>query len=168
MNLKTRSRLITFWVTAAIFGCRVDDGSSRNPQHAPNALIFLVAALRAGAVGGLRKRPRREARYRPLCPRGDGLRARFCAKLLDSTVGDLHPYGSLSAGRDSEGCPVSRSALLPEVFRKHGYRTGFLVTNPNVGTFFGYSRDFDDFFEFYGRRQGAACLHENSWRARIR
>jgi arylsulfatase A-like enzyme len=43
--------------------------------------------------------------------------------------------------------------LLPELLREHGYRTGFLATNPNVGSFFGFSRGFDDLIELYERRE---------------
>ena len=42
---------------------------------------------------------------------------------------------------------------LGERLRAHGYASGFVTSNPNVGSFFGFGRGFDDIVELYGRRE---------------
>jgi arylsulfatase A-like enzyme len=51
-----------------------------------------------------------------------------------------------------------RSLLLSEAFREHGYRTGCIVANPNVGGVFGFNQgyDGDDFIELFVRRRPEA------------
>ena len=44
-------------------------------------------------------------------------------------------------------------ALLSEHFQTAGYRTGAIITNPNVGSFFGFARGFDEFIELYARSE---------------
>ncbi len=42
---------------------------------------------------------------------------------------------------------------LPEALKKHGYATAAIVTNPNIGSFFGFAQGFDQYMELYDRRQ---------------
>lgn len=57
---------------------------------------------------------------------------------------------------------IGKSALfLSEILREHGYRTGMIATNPNIGSFYGFDQGFDDFIEMYRRRRrGLVWPHE--------
>jgi arylsulfatase A-like enzyme len=50
--------------------------------------------------------------------------------------------------RDSLPANIS---VLPELLRDAGYRTAFIATNPNVSSFFGFGRGFDEMIELYSR-----------------
>jgi arylsulfatase A-like enzyme len=43
------------------------------------------------------------------------------------------------------------TALLPEYLRTHGYATACIVTNPNIGSFFGFDQGYDYFIELFQR-----------------
>jgi arylsulfatase A-like enzyme len=55
--------------------------------------------------------------------------------------------------------------LLSEHFDRHGYSTGAIVTNPNVGSFYGFDRGYDEFIQLYARR-GAGHVMSNELVAR--
>jgi arylsulfatase A-like enzyme len=47
---------------------------------------------------------------------------------------------------------------LAEILGEGGYETGFITTNPNVGSFFGFDQGFDDMIQLYARR-GAGVVN---------
>ncbi len=149
-------RLILFWMTAAILGCRVDEPASPKPPRAPNVILFLVDTLRADSLGAygndVVETPAidRFAREGALFEQAFA-QSSWTRPSVTSILTGLRPSVH---GVERRGSLLSPAVtLLPEVLSEHGYRTGFLATNPNVGSFFGYSRGFDDFIELYGRRK---------------
>lgn len=156
MKRTARSRLIPFGITVALLGCRVDEPKSKNSSQAPNVILFLVDTLRADALGAygndVVETPAidRFAREGALFERAFA-QSSWTRPSVTSILTGLHPSVH---GVERRGSLLSPAVtFLPEVLREHGYRTGFLATNPNVGSFFGYSRGFDDFLELYERRQ---------------
>jgi arylsulfatase A-like enzyme len=119
-------------------------------------ILFLVDTLRADALGAygndVVETPAidRFAREGALFERAFA-QSSWTRPSVTSILTGLHPSVH---GVERRGSLLSPAVtFLPEVLREHGYRTGFLATNPNVGSFFGYSRGFDDFLELYERRQ---------------
>lgn len=69
-----------------------------------------------------------------------------------SLLSSLHP-GSHAA--EDRADPLSeRITLLSEVVKEHGYRTGFITTNPNTGRLFGFAQGFDEMVELYDHQPG--------------
>lgn len=56
-------------------------------------------------------------------------------------------------------------AFLAETFRERGYTTAAILTNPNVGRFFGFDQGYDEFIELYSYR-GTGIV--SSWGRRER
>ncbi len=157
MSARIRFRLIPFSLAAAIFGCRAPEpapGDSKPPR--PNVLLFLVDTLRADALGPYGNSVVGTPAIDHFAGQGTLFEWAFAPTSwtrpsVTTILTGLHPAVHGVERRGSVLPPGV--ALLPEVLREHGYRTGFLATNPNVGSFFGYSRGFDDFIELYERRE---------------
>jgi choline-sulfatase len=157
LSPRSRRRLIPFWALAATLGCGADDGSTGRAPQPPNVLIFLVDALRADALGAYGNEIVETPAIDRFAREGAVFEQAFAQSSwtrpsVTSILTGLHPSVHGVETRKDTLSPALTS--LPEVFREHGYRTGILLTNPNVGAFFGYSRGFDDFIELYGRREG--------------
>jgi len=156
LKRKARSRLIPFGITVALLGCRVDEPKSKNSSQAPNVILFLVDTLRADSLGAYGN----DVVETPAIDRFAREGALFERAFAQSSWTRPSVTSILTGLRPSvHGVETRKDVLspalpfLPDVFRKHGYRTGFVVTNPNVSAVFGYSRGFDDFIELYGRRK---------------
>ncbi|HJS74690.1 MAG TPA: sulfatase [Vicinamibacteria bacterium] len=152
-------------MAAALSGCgRQEAAPAASETRPPNILLFLVDTLRADALGAygneIVETPAidRFAREGTLFERAFAPTS-WTRPSVTSILTGLHPSVH---GVERRGSALPSSvAVLPEILREHGYRTGFLATNPNVGSFFGYARGFDDFIELYERReQGVVELGE--------
>lgn len=55
--------------------------------------------------------------------------------------------------------------IVAEALSAAGYATGAIVTNPNVGSFFGFDQGYDDFVELFARHEGGV-VQSASHRAR--
>ncbi len=143
-------------IVAAFAACRPDPSASNSASQPPNVLLFVVDTLRADALGAYGN----DVLETPAIDRfaGEGTLFEWAfaptpwtRPSVTTILTGLHPTVHGVERRGSVLPPGV--AFLPEVLREHGYRTGFLATNPNVGSFFGYARGFDDFIELYERRE---------------
>jgi arylsulfatase A-like enzyme len=48
---------------------------------------------------------------------------------------------------------ATSALLISEILQEHGYHTGLITTNPNIGSFFGFDQGFDEFIELYARSE---------------
>jgi arylsulfatase A-like enzyme len=65
------------------------------------------------------------------------------ASLLTGLAPDVH---GVETRRDDAAQSLE---MLAEHFQRAGYRTGAVITNPNVGRYFGFNQGYDDFIELY-------------------
>jgi arylsulfatase A-like enzyme len=129
--------------------------TERTPTRRPNVLLYVVDALRADALNST----------------GDPM---ALTPRLDEFVGDAMVFenayapsswtrtsmaslltGTLPSRHGTESRTDTLANALPtlaELLQGAGYRTGFITTNPNVGSFFGFKRGFEDMLELYSRR----------------
>jgi arylsulfatase A-like enzyme len=148
---------LAFGLAAALAACgREEAAPTKTSSKAPNVLLFIVDTLRADALGpygnGVVETPSidRFARQGTLFEWAFAPTS-WTRPSITTILTGLQP-GVHTVERRGSTLP-SGVPLLPEVLREHGYRTGFIATNPNTGSFFGYSRGFDDFIELYERRE---------------
>jgi arylsulfatase A-like enzyme len=166
--VRTRPTRRTCWgglalfLAAALSGCGREEPAGAVPAspaseaRPPNVLLFLVDTLRADALGIYGNQVVETPAIDAFAREGTLFEWTFAPTSwtrpsVTTILTGLQPAIHKVERRGSvlpPGVP-----LLPEVLREHGYRTGFLATNPNVGSFFGYSRGFDDFIELYERRE---------------
>jgi arylsulfatase A-like enzyme len=69
---------------------------------------------------------------------------------LASMLTGIYPDAHGAEGRDDRLPELV--TLLSEHFDRHGYSTAAIVTNPNVGSFYGFDRGYDEFIQLYARR----------------
>jgi len=122
----------------------------------PNVLLYVVDTLRADALGAY-GHPRVET------PALDALAAEgwlfervyapssWTRPSVASLLTGAEPGAHGVNGRD-EALPAG-ARLLSEELRASGYATAGFVTNPNVGSFFGFDQGFDHYEELYARRE---------------
>jgi arylsulfatase A-like enzyme len=153
----SKTRIPMGWIALSVLvACEREDRPSRNEPRPPNVILFLVDSLRADALGtygnSIVETPAidRFAREGAVFERAFATSS-WTRPSVTSILTGLHPSAHGAETRNDRLSPAL--SYLPEIFREHGYRTGFLVTNPNIGAFFGYSRGVDDFLELYGRRE---------------
>jgi len=76
-----------------------------------------------------------------------GAQSSWTRASVASILSSRYPGAHGAEGRDDR---LSENVtLLSEVVAEHGYRTGFITTNPNTGRFFGFDQGFDDLIELY-------------------
>jgi len=158
LSLRSRARLGAFSITALclIWSCRSHPPSSTKPTQPPNVLLFVVDALRADALGVYGNDRVETPEIDRFAEAGAVFEQAFAQSSwtrpsVTSILTGLHP--SVHGVETRKDALSPSLTFLPEVFRGSGYRTGFLIANPNVGAAFGFSRGFDDFIELYGRRE---------------
>jgi arylsulfatase A-like enzyme len=133
------------------------------PAPPPNVLIYVVDTLRADSLGyenKLAETPHfdrfatESMVFEQARAPSSWTRPSF-ASILTGTYPESHGvYDRSSKLRDD-------ALTLPEILREAGYTTGFITTNPNVGTFFGFDQGFDDVIQLYERRvAGSIDQHE--------
>lgn len=120
----------------------------------PNILVYVVDTLRADALASYGN-PVVET------PVIDGLARRGAVypEARSTSSWTRASVASLLTGLypEAHGSQTRRDALspdltvLPELLSRRGYRTGAIVANPNLGSFYGFARGFDDFIELYER-----------------
>jgi arylsulfatase A-like enzyme len=166
--VRTRPTRRTCWaglalsLAAALSGCGREEPAGAAPAspasdvRPPNVLLFLVDTLRADALGAYGN----EIVETPAIDRFAGEGTLF-EKVFAPTSWTRPSVASILTGLEPTVHGVERRGsvlpegvpYLPEILREHGYRTGFIATNPNVASFFGFDRGFDDFIELYERRE---------------
>jgi len=155
--LRHAARLACVLVSMAALGVACD---GRSPDvartTAPNVLLYVVDTLRADSLG---------------CYGNPWIRTPNLDRLAGSGVVFRNAFANTSWTRPSMASlftglyPTShgantREARLPETLEtmaatlsRAGYESVFVTTNPNVGSFFGFARGFDDVIELYARRE---------------
>ena len=122
----------------------------------PNILLYLVDTLRADGLGAYGNPVVETPALDALAAQGALFENAFAqsswtrasvASILTANYPPAH-------GAERRHALLSEPAtLLSERLKEHGYRTGFITTNPNVGSFFGFGQGFDDVIELYERRE---------------
>lgn len=146
-------------LVAAMLGC---DATDARP---PSVLLITVDTLRADRLGAYGYRL-------PTSPSIDRLAAQGI-RFADCSVQWPKTWPSMAsmltgAYPKTTGIKLQQRRLpdahllLPEVFRAHGYRTGAVVANVNLGQRFGFGQGFDHFVESWKeaweREAGAAAF----------
>ena len=124
-------------------------------EDAPNILLYVVDTLRADSLGCYGHPVVETPNVDAFAREGTLFTSAFVASswtrpsiasILTSTYPGIH-------GAEGRYDRLAEALLLlPEMLRGHGYRTGLITANPNVGSFFGFQQGFDDFIELYKRR----------------
>ena len=132
-------------------------GCSRSPAAPPpNVVVYVVDTLRADALGAYGNRTvatpaiDRFAREGMLCENAFS-QSSWTRSSIASMLTGLHPVVHGAEGRDE---PLAASIpVLAERFRERGYATAAFITNPNIGSYYGFSRGFEQFVELYERTE---------------
>jgi len=131
-------------------------GGDAGPARPPNILLYVVDTLRADELACYGS----EVVHSPHVDRmaREGLlfenafaNASWTRPSIATIFTGRHPHRHGTQGRNdvlAEELPT-----LAGILGWAGYQTGFLNTNPNVGTAFGFERGFDDIFDLYARRK---------------
>jgi len=131
-------------------------GCQPAPEPRPNVVVYIVDTLRSDSLGSY-------GNERISTPHIDAV-AREGVVFEQATSPSAWTRASVATlltGVDppAHGAVDRRDALphdlltLGERLRAHGYASAFITSNPNVGSFFGFGRGFDDIIELYGRRE---------------
>jgi len=130
--------------------------SCSEPERAPrpNILLYVVDTLRADALGC----------YGSATAMTPAVDAFARESLLFEHATAPSPWTRSSMASMFTGAVPSRHRTedridsfqtrlpaLPELLQLAGYSTAFITANPNVGSFFGFGRGFDEMIELYAR-----------------
>ena len=149
---------VRVWLSASL-AVLVSLAGCTEPRR-PNVLLYVVDTLRADALqvydGGGVETPAIEQLaaeavvYERAYAPSSWTRPSIVS-LLTGLRPDVHGVETRHQGAPRE------LHLLSEHFRKAGYATGAIVTNPNVGRFFGFDQGYDDFIEAFAGNTGSAA-----------
>jgi len=136
--------------TAAAFAsCRAD--LPPVPEQ-PNVLLYVVDTLRADGLTVYGNPAVETPVIDALAEEGIVYEHAFAASSwtrasIATLLSGLQPDRHRVQDRDDRATP--EVARLATAFRDAGWRTGAIVTNPNVGRFFGFGDGFDDYVELF-------------------
>lgn len=142
-------------------GARSEPAQAESPgprDGPPNMLLYIVDTLRADALtpygapaaatpniaGFAAKSVVFERAY---------AQSSWTRASVASILASLYP--GVHGAEDRPDALSDRVTLLSEIVREHGYRTGFITTNPNTGRFFGFDQGFDELVEMYDHTPGS-------------
>ena len=141
------------WIAliAAVAAC--GQGAPEAVNH-PNVLLYMTDTLRPDslqpygnpvvATPAAARLAREGTRFEKVYAQSTWTRASV-ASILTGVYPDVH-------GAETRSDSLTEAVLLlPEHFERHGYATAGIITNPNVGSFFGFDQGYDDFIELYER-----------------
>jgi arylsulfatase A-like enzyme len=122
----------------------------------PNVVLFVVDTLRADAIGAYGSRAAPTPNVNRLASEGVLFERAYSAApwtraSMAALLSGIDPDALGAEGRDSS--LPTEVPLLAELFREAGYRTAGFAANPNVGSFYGFSRGFETYGELYERRR---------------
>ena len=139
---------------AGMAGC--GDGGARPEGARPNILLYVVDTLRADALGAYGRDAIETPEVDALASEGWLFERAYApsswtrssmASLLTGVEPGVHGV------MQREDVLTEGWSLLSERLSSQGYSTGAIVTNPNIGSFFGFDQGFDEFHELYARRE---------------
>jgi len=158
---KLSCRWISLALAVIVLGC--EDGGAPTPARAPphparegpNVLLYVVDTLRADGLSrygngdvetpAVDQLAREGALFVDAQAPSSWTRASI-ATILTGLYPDVH-------GVEGRNDALSeRLLLLSELFAAHGYATGAIIANPNVGSFYGFDQGYGEFVELYERR----------------
>lgn len=149
--------LLAILVATGLAGCR-RDRSQEPSTSSPNVLIYLIDTLRADSLepygNAIVDTPaiQRFADEGVLFERAHAHSA-WTRPSIASILTGLAPDAHGIATRHDHA--AARLRMLAEVLKEHGYTTGAIITNPNVGSYFGFDQGYDEFIELYQETGGA-------------
>jgi arylsulfatase A-like enzyme len=132
-----------------------DAPAEERPQaQRPNILLYVVDTLRADALAAygnpVVETPNLDALARSgvVYPHARSVSSWTRASVASMLTG-LYPEAH---GAETRSDALSTElVVLPDLLSQHGYAVGAIVANPNLGSFYGFARGFDDFIELYER-----------------
>ena len=135
--------------------CSTPPDKSPNEPTRPNMLVYVVDALRPDSLGCYGNQEVETNAVDALARDGVLFENAFAQSSwtrpsMATILTGLYPGAHGVLGREHRLSP--HLTLLPEILRRYGYRTGFITTNPNVGSVFGFDQGWDMFQELYERR----------------
>ncbi len=145
-------------VSASLLGlallCVACEEREESPS-APNVLLFVVDTLRADSLGCYGNQTVKTPAVDAFAREGMLYRAAYAPSSwtrasLASMLTGLYPEAH--GVEERESLLPEQLVSLPEYFSEHGYATAAVITNPNVGSFFGFAQGFDSFDELYQRQ----------------
>ncbi len=169
---------LSAWIAAAALlvvtsGCGGSDEvvptapSTAAPEHVdterghvgpPNMLLYIVDTLRADALSSYGAAPDATPNIAAFAAESVVFERAYAQSSwtrasVASILTSLYP--GVHGAEDRPDVLSDRVTLLSEIVRKHGYRTGFITTNPNTGRFFGFDQGFDELVEMYDHVPGS-------------
>lgn len=138
------------------------------PPARPNVLVYVVDTLRADGLEPYDSRvltpaAARLAREGVLYERAYA-HSSWTRPSITSILTGQRPDEHAVETRTSIASPSLR--FLSEAFSESGYATAAIITNPNVGAFFGFDQGYDDFIELFAGHQKAGVVQPGKARAR--
>jgi len=119
-----------------------------------NVLVYVVDTLRVDGVGAYAPSHVETPAFDRMAREGVVFDDAFAnSSWTRASVGSLFTgrFPRAHAARTRDDVLDDRVPTLAGTLRGHGYRTGFVSTNPNVSTVFGFGRGFDEVIELYQR-----------------
>jgi arylsulfatase A-like enzyme len=142
-----------------------EEGPGLSPR--PNVLLYVVDTLRADGLApygnefietpNLSRLAREGVLFEQAYSTSSWTRPAI-ASILTGLPADVHGI------QTREHKAPSSLRFLAERYRSAGYRTAALVTNPNVGSFFGFDQGYDTFIELFDH-EGGGTVPSDSTRA---
>jgi arylsulfatase A-like enzyme len=134
-------------------------------QERPNILLYVVDTLRADSLAPYGNpvietpAATRLAREGTLYERAYAHSSWTRPSIASLLTGRL-PGAHRVEGRRDRAAEELR--FLPEALAEVGYHTGAIVTNPNVGAFFGFDQGFEEFVELFDHDGEAVVPYQGS------
>ena len=151
---------------AAAIGCSETPApvTTTEPCKRPNVVLYIMDTLRADDLGryseaaietpAADRLAREGALFETVYAPSSWTRAS-----IGSIMTGLYPDVHGAQGRN-DALPAHLTTLA-ESFQQHGYETGAVVANPNIGAFYGFDQGYDDFLQLFERRDvGMIGSHE--------
>jgi arylsulfatase A-like enzyme len=148
------------FLVGVVSACDASDpvsASRPNPDAGPkpNILLYVVDTLRADGLGAYGNESASTPRFDALAGRGVVFESVFAnaswtRSSMASLLTGLLPWHHHTEGR-AHRLPEDL-ATLPSLLEPHGYRCALVSANPNVGSVFGFGRDFESTRELFLRR----------------
>ena len=143
--------------------CERDAPPPAGPSAPPNILVYVVDTLRADALPAygntVVETPTIDALAADgvLYPEARSVSSWTRASVASMLTG-LYPEAHGVETRADAVAP--ELTLLPELLSGRGYTTAAILTNPNLGSFYGFDQGFDTFVELYDRSEAGPVSHD--------
>ncbi|MBN2445512.1 MAG: sulfatase [Phycisphaerae bacterium] len=132
-----------------------DAAARRAPGDRPNVILYMVDTLRADCLGCYGHRTVKTPAFDRLASEGTLFESAIAPSSwtrpsIASILTGLHPQ--VHGAEQNPDVIPDAIITLAEALKADGYATCCITTNPNMGSFFGFSQGFDEFQELYERR----------------